>query len=74
MKTAGTVKREKRTYPDTREGESLDVRSQGAEVCSKKSGKHVDSLVDEVDGRSSRSSLLVHRIRGKNEVRDVGDI
>ena len=62
------------TYPDTRKGESLDVGSKRAEVRSKKSGKHVDSLVDEVDGRSSRSSLFVHGIRRKDEVRDVGNV
>lgn len=62
------------TYPEDREGETLNERSQRAKVGSEKMRQHVDTLVDEVDGRSTRSGFGVHGVVGVHKVRDVGDV
>jgi hypothetical protein len=61
-------------YPDDGEGETLDKWSQGAQVGTKQRGKHVDTSVNEVDGRSARRSFRIHRIVGMDEVRHVGNV
>lgn len=62
------------TYPYDGKRESLNVGSKRAEVGSEETWQHVDSLVDEVHGRSPGSRLLVHGGGRVDEVRNVGDV
>lgn len=66
--------RQQLTHPDDRECKSLDEWSKRAQIRPEQLGQHVDSLVYEVDCRTTRSCLRVHCIVGQDKVGYVSDI
>lgn len=69
-----SIHRPNLTHPDHGESQSLDERTQRAEVGSEQMRQHVDSLVYEIDSSTSRSGLRVHRVVRVHKVGHVGDV
>jgi hypothetical protein len=61
-------------YPDSRESQSLDIRSQGAEVGPQETWQHINALIHKIYSGAPRRRFRVHRVIGKYEVRYVSNI
>lgn len=62
------------TNPDAGERQAFHVRPQGAQVCAKQTGQHIDPLVHKVHCRPPGRRFVVHWGIGMDKVGHVGNV
>lgn len=60
--------------PDAREGETLHIGSERAQVGAQKAGQHINSLVDQIHCCSAAGCLLIHDVVGLDEMCHIGNV